>query len=54
MGVDPDVRAVVSSGYANDPILERAGGYEFIGAIAKAYTIGRLREALTSLSPRNT
>ncbi|MEE9614222.1 MAG: response regulator [Thermodesulfobacteriota bacterium] len=40
--LDPDVRAIVSSGYARDPMMEEYEKYGFTGAIAKPYNIKEL------------
>jgi PAS domain S-box-containing protein len=40
--IDPKVRAIVSSGYANDPVLSRFSDYGFCGMIAKPYEIDAL------------
>ncbi len=37
--LDPDIKAVVSSGYSNDPILADYGKYGFRAALAKPFTI---------------
>jgi len=40
--IDPNIRAIVSSGYANDPIMSRHEDYGFCGMIAKPYEIDAL------------
>jgi len=40
--IDPKVRAIVSSGYFNDPIMTDFKRYGFSGAIAKPYRIAEL------------
>jgi len=40
--IDPNVRAIVSSGYANDPVMSRHEEYGFCGMIAKPYEIDAL------------
>ena len=40
--IDPDVRAIVSSGYANDPVMSRYQEFGFSGMIAKPYEIDAL------------
>jgi PAS domain S-box-containing protein len=40
--LDPNVRAIVSSGYANDPVMSRYQDYGFCGMIAKPYEIDAL------------
>jgi len=40
--IDPNIRAIVSSGYANDPVMSRHQEYGFCGMIAKPYEIDAL------------
>jgi PAS domain S-box-containing protein len=40
--IDPNIRAIVSSGYANDPVMSRHEEYGFCGMIAKPYEIDAL------------
>jgi len=42
--IDPHVRAIVSSGYADDPVMANYAEYGFKGAAAKPYTQKELRE----------
>jgi len=44
--IDPDVRAVVSSGYSNDPVMANYKDYGFSGIIEKPYRIDELKDAL--------
>jgi len=44
--VDPKVKAVVSSGYSNDPVVGQYAKYGFQGAIAKPYNLSELQAAL--------
>jgi CheY-like chemotaxis protein len=46
MIIDPDVRALVSSGLINDPIVENPKAYGFCGLISKPFTVDELSEAL--------
>ncbi|MBI5453710.1 MAG: PAS domain S-box protein [Deltaproteobacteria bacterium] len=46
--IDPGVRAIVSSGYSNDPIMADYGSYGLKGVIAKPFDIKSLREAVRS------
>ena len=45
-GLDPSVRAVVSSGYSNDPILANFRSHGFAGVIAKPYQMAELGQVL--------
>ena len=44
--IDPKARAIVSSGYSNDPIMANFREYGFSGFIAKPYRIRDLSEVL--------
>jgi CheY-like chemotaxis protein len=44
--IDPQVKALISSGYANDPIMANYAQYGFSGVITKPYTVERLQQAL--------
>ena len=44
--IDPEVKAIVSSGYSNDPVLANFREYGFKGAIAKPYKTMELSEVL--------
>jgi PAS domain S-box-containing protein len=44
--IDHEVKAIVSSGYANDPIMSEFVRYGFSGVITKPYTIEQLRKSL--------
>jgi two-component system, cell cycle sensor histidine kinase and response regulator CckA len=44
--IDPLVKAVVSSGYADDPVMVDYERYGFRGALAKPYGIASLRQTL--------
>jgi PAS domain S-box-containing protein len=50
--VDPEVRAIVSSGYSNDPVMADFEAHGFVGVIPKPYEIRSLSEALkTAIAP---
>lgn len=51
--IDPDIRAIVSSGYSNDPIMAYYKKYGFNGAVAKPYRIKDLGEALHTVLRSN-
>ena len=44
--IDPQVTALISSGYANNPVMADWAYYGFSGVVAKPYTIAQLQEAL--------
>jgi PAS domain S-box-containing protein len=54
-GMDPDIRAIVSSGYSNDPVLAEFRRHGFRGCISKPYKTADLarvlREALAGRRP---
>ncbi|MEO5657907.1 MAG: ATP-binding protein [Nitrospiria bacterium] len=47
--IDPQVKALVSSGYTNDPVLADFQTYGFSGAVAKPYRAEQLEKALRAL-----
>jgi CheY-like chemotaxis protein len=46
---DPEVKAVVSTGYSNDPAVLDFTGYGFSGKLAKPYKINDLKNVLEQL-----
>jgi PAS domain S-box-containing protein len=44
--IDPDIRAIVSSGYSTDPIMANYKDYGFGGVVAKPYDLGELGRAV--------
>jgi len=44
--IDPEVKAIVSSGYANDPVMASFEAYGFNGVVAKPFRIQELSETL--------
>jgi two-component system cell cycle sensor histidine kinase/response regulator CckA len=44
--IDPEVRAIVSSGYSNDPVMSNYKSYGFSGVVAKPYTPEELSQTL--------
>lgn len=47
--IDPDAKAVVSSGYAHDPIMDNYSDYGFKAVAAKPYSRADLRDLLDEL-----
>ncbi len=44
--IDPAVKAIVSSGYSDDPIMARFRDYGFSGVVSKPYTLKTLSETI--------
>ena len=49
LAVDPNARVVVSSGYANDPIMANYKEYGFCGVLPKPFKMDDLKRALASV-----
>ncbi len=47
--IDPEVRAIVSSGYSNDPVISNYQDYGFSGEVSKPYQIEQLRAVLQTV-----
>ncbi len=47
--IDPQVKAIVSSGYYNDPVMSDFKEYGFRGAVAKPYEKKNMKDALEKL-----
>ncbi len=47
--IDPQVKAIVSSGYSNDPIMANYREYGFSGVVPKPYSIEKLGATVLSL-----
>ncbi len=47
--IDPEVKAIVSSGYSNDPIMSNPKKYGFVSVIIKPYRIDDLSKALSDI-----
>jgi PAS domain S-box-containing protein len=52
--IDPWVKAIVSSGYADESAMAEYRGYGFSGMAAKPYTFDKLRQALFELMGRRS
>ena len=46
LDIDPGVKAIVSSGYIDDPVMAEFSAYGFSGMVAKPYTLEELRKAV--------
>ena len=51
---DPNVKALVSSGYSNDPIMSNFRDYGFQGVVKKPYRIQEMSDALRSVITEGT
>ena len=47
--INPQARAIISSGYSNDPVITDFRKYGFIGALAKPYTMKDLDDTLNKV-----
>ncbi|RKX88311.1 MAG: hypothetical protein DRP59_12340 [Spirochaetes bacterium] len=47
--LDPDIKAVVTSGYSNDPVMANYKDYGFSGCLIKPFTLDSLQRMLVSL-----
>ncbi len=45
-GMDPDVKAIVSSGYSNDPIMAEYRDHGFVGVLPKPYDVAEVGKLL--------
>lgn len=52
--IDPNVKAVVSSGYSSDSIMANYQGYGFCGVVSKPYTMNQLAELLNKILGEKT
>jgi CheY-like chemotaxis protein len=51
--LNPEVKAIVSSGYSNDPIMSDYKNYGFSGVVAKPFNMNNLGETLKSVFIKN-
>ena len=54
LAFDPDAKAIVASGYANDPIMDEFKQYGFCGCIAKPYKAHELHQILHTVMRDST
>ncbi len=47
--LDPNVRAIVSSGYSNDPVMANHARYGFCGAVKKPYLVQEMSQVLDAV-----
>ena len=52
--INPNVKALVSSGYSNDPIMSNFRDYGFQGVVKKPYRIQDMSDALRSVIKMET
>jgi PAS domain S-box-containing protein len=50
--IDPDVKAIVSSGYSNNPVLSNYSDYGFCGELVKPFRISILKKELKAVLSR--
>jgi len=50
---DPGVKAIVSSGYTNDPVMQDYAHYGFSGRLTKPYRINEMKTLLESMIQKN-
>jgi len=48
--IDPQVKAIISSGYSNDPVMANFRKYGFFDALPKPYTLKDLSDALNKIT----
>ena len=51
--INPDVKAIVSSGYSNDPVMSDFSGYGFSGAVPKPFDPEKMASTLHEILTRN-
>ncbi len=47
--LDPEIQAIVSSGYSNDPVMSDPQKYGFNDVLQKPYTIQEIKEKLSTM-----
>ena len=51
--IDPNVKALISSGYSNDPVMAEYKKYGFSGVVAKPYSMEQLKNVLHEMITGN-
>ena len=46
LAIDPDARAIVASGYANDPVMAKYRDYGFVGMLSKPFDMKNIIKAV--------
>ena len=46
---NPDIRAIVASGYSNDPVMANFRQYGFLDALHKPYQLSDLKKSIGSI-----
>jgi DNA-binding NarL/FixJ family response regulator len=47
--LDPEVKAIVSSGYSSDPVMAQFRSYGFAGVVSKPYNTEELSDVLRNV-----
>ncbi len=47
--IDPQVKAIISSGYSNDPVITNFKEYGFVGVLPKPYIMKDLKDELSKV-----
>jgi len=51
--IDPEIKAIVSSGYSNDPVMANFKEYGFSGVVSKPYQIEEIKNVLHGVMKKN-
>lgn len=52
--IDPGVRAIIASGYVDEPVLENYGNYGFLGALKKPFKGEEIRKIVETILHKGT